>query len=79
MAMKMKTYRNMLVITLCCIILAGCGSGSGSDNSSPAPALTGHEGHDHAPGEEHAIATAGENPNLTDWCAEHSVPESQWC
>ena len=36
-----------------------------------------HAGHNHGPGEHVDFDTQDAGADLSDWCAEHSVPESQ--
>ena len=79
----MTTSRTMTtiltVLTFChlLLLLPGCGGGIESDESSGTVAESAHDGHNHAPGEEHGEQRAVDSLTLADWCAEHAVPESE--
>ena len=74
-------YNNLLLlaalIALASLVLIGCGNDQTVGTRSSA-AETGHEGHNHAPGEHGKAATAPAGfVAVADWCAEHRVPESE--
>lgn len=62
------------------ILTVGCsrGSGDSSDQKSEVRSENSHEGYDHSDGDDHTTNETGFAATLTsDWCFEHSVPESQ--
>ena len=74
---KRVLWTYILLIGLCSFTLVGCGSDQNIDNSARTVVETGHEGHNHGPGEHLDESAPTYRINMTDWCYEHSVPESE--
>lgn len=75
-----RTILSALVLLLTVPLLWSCGDvgNSAADADTHGSGAEDHTAPDHAPGEQHAaeLAPAG-FVAAADWCAEHSVPESQ--
>ncbi len=68
--MKMKIPAILTVLVLAIIVTAVLFF------KNEGPVDSGHEGHDHGPG-EHGQAAQTAAVDMSDWCAEHRVPESE--
>lgn len=66
----------ILLISFCFLALVGCGNDRDSADRTQLISETGHEGHDHGPGEHHDETAAIDSEVASDWCREHGVPES---
>jgi cobalt-zinc-cadmium efflux system membrane fusion protein len=76
--MKSSRGKTLLYILFLGILtLVGCGGKQTENSSSTNVAETEHEGYDHGPGEVHGEAPATGDASFSDWCGEHSVPESE--
>ena len=68
--MKSRFYQYLSAIVLAgAVVIAGCGHEQ-LENAHEDHAETGHEGHNHGPG-EHVDAPATPQTAGIDWCGEH--------
>lgn len=72
----------VILFAVGCLVAAGCGAGDGEAEQAAAE-VDPHAGHDHGPGEhgepdghDHG-AEVNQGAAELDWCAAHSVPESE--
>jgi len=66
------------ILFISTLAFAGCGGGQNEAAADITHVETGHEGHNHGPGEHgQVIALADAETTALDWCGEHAVPESQ--
>ncbi len=75
--MKNRTMLTcILVVSLCPLVLFGCGDDGSPDNSPQLIAETGQEGRDRGTEDSRQETAEIESDVAGDWCAEHAVPES---
>jgi cobalt-zinc-cadmium efflux system membrane fusion protein len=76
--MKLKIYLILISIALLgSFALIGCGTESVPDNTTSEAVPEDHASHNHGPGEHQDAVLATQTADVTDWCAEHAVPESE--
>lgn len=80
---KKSSWLRVFAISLCIALVLGCGGSGVSDRNPQVVAETAQNDHDDhnsgsgddRSGDSHSVAS--DSVDLSDWCGEHSVPESE--